>query len=176
MSETNWAILRQSFLASYETLSRKLTRRFGSADFASDVLHDTYMRIERGGPIGPVSHPESYLMRIAENIAHNSRRRTNRLMSLDEAEEVLASAEDDAPDQARIMAARQELALVRATVANMAPRRRQLFLAAWVDGKTAPEIAPQFGLSTRAVQREIQLAREEISGALAKKLKRRSGL
>jgi RNA polymerase sigma factor (sigma-70 family) len=176
MSDSNWAVLRQSFLASYDMLGKKLTRRFGSADFAADVLHDTYLRLERGGPIGPVSNPESYVLRIAENIGRNVRRRTSRLMTGAETEDIFEHAEDEAPDSTRIIAARQEVALVRTVVADMTLRRRQLFLAVWVEGATIAQLATRFGLSVRLVQKEVQEAREEIATALRKKIDLRGGL
>lgn len=169
MSDSNWTVLRQSFLASYETLGKKLTRRFGSADFAADVLHDTYLRLERGGPIGPVTNPETYVQRIAENIARNVRHRDRRLTTA-ETEDAFDELEDEAPSPARIVAARQEVALVRAVIRDMPARRREIFLATWVEGASASELAARFGLSLRHVQRETQVAREQIWGALRRKM------
>lgn len=169
MSDSNWTVLRQSFLASYETLGRKLTRRFGSADFAADVLHDTYLRLERGGPIGHVKNPETYVQRIAENIARNVRHRDRRLTSA-ETDDVFFELEDEAPDQARIVAARQEIELVRSVIREMSPRRRNIFLATWVEGVAVPELAKRLGLSVRLVQKETQAAREQIWAELRKKM------
>jgi RNA polymerase sigma-70 factor (ECF subfamily) len=166
MSETNWAALRQHFLASYHDLRKWLTRRLGSADAAGDVLHDTYLRLERGGDLGPINNPTAYLQRMAENIGRNSRRYRKRLLTQAETDVFFEQASDEAPGQGRIVAACQEVALVRAVLETMSPRRRRIFLAAWVEGVPQPEIARHLGLTLRRVQKESQKAREQVRKAL----------
>ena len=46
MSDSNITSLRDLLLADYTDLDRRLTRRLGSADLASDVLQETYLRLE----------------------------------------------------------------------------------------------------------------------------------
>jgi RNA polymerase sigma-70 factor (ECF subfamily) len=166
MSESNWAALRAHFLASYRELGKWLTRRFGSADLAEDVLHDTYLRLERGGELGPVANPKAYLRRMAENIGRNARRRDRRLLTPAETEIFFEQAVDEAPNSLRTVAARQEVALVRAVLETMPPRRRGIFVAVWVDDVSQPEVARRLGLTLRRVQKESQKAREQVRLAL----------
>ena len=46
MSDVDITTLRNLLLADYSGLDRRLTRRLGSADLASDVLQETYLRVE----------------------------------------------------------------------------------------------------------------------------------
>jgi RNA polymerase sigma-70 factor (ECF subfamily) len=166
MSESNWAGLRRHFLASYKELGKWLTRRFGSADLAADVLHDTYLRLERGGELGPVNNPSAYLQRMAENIGRNSRRRASRQLTSVETEVFFEQLMDETPDVASIVAAEQEVAIARAVLETMPPRRRRIFLAAWVEGIPQADIARSLGLTLRRVQKESQKAREQVRQAL----------
>lgn len=170
MSESSWAVLRRRFLVQYEELGRRLTRRFGSADFAADVLQDTYLRLARGGRIDNVQDPDAYLRRMTLNIARNARRHDQRLLTPAETDEFFARAADEAPDPARVFAARQQLDLIRLALQEMPARRRNIFLAVWVDQKSHADIAQRFKLSLRYVQKESQKAREQVSRALVQKL------
>jgi RNA polymerase sigma factor (sigma-70 family) len=170
MSDNNWASLRRHFLANYKELGKWLTHRLGSADFAADVLHDTYMRLERGGELGSVDNPNAYLQRMAVNIAHNAKRYDKRQLTPLEAEVFFDHAMDEAPNAARIVAARQAVGAIRAVLQTMPPLRRKIFLAAWVDDTPHAEIAKRLGLSMRRVQKESQKAREEVRRVLRKKI------
>jgi RNA polymerase sigma-70 factor (ECF subfamily) len=169
MSESNWAALRAHFLATYRDLGKWLTRRFGSADLAEDVLHDTYLRLERGGELGPVANPKAYLRRMAENIGRNARRRDRRLLTAAETEVFFEQAVDETPNSLRTLAARQEVAAVRAVLETMPPRRRKIFVAVWVDDVPQAEVAGRLGLTLRRVQKESQKAREQVRLALRAK-------
>ena len=77
MSNANTTTLRDLLLADYSGIDQRLTRRLGSADLASDVLQETYLRIEAMTDVGSIQSPKAYLFRIALNIA-------NALCALDE--------------------------------------------------------------------------------------------
>lgn len=170
MSESNWAGLRHYFLASYDELRKWLTARLRSADVAADVLHDIYVRIERGGTLGPVRNPKAYIRRMARNIALNRKRHESRLLTSEETAIVFEQAIDEAPHPARIIAARQEVEQLHAVLHAMPERRRLIFLSAWVEEVPHPEIARRLGMSLRRVQKESQKARLQVYAAVRDKL------
>ena len=60
--------LRTLLLAEYVDFDRRLTRRLGSPDLASEALNETYLRLEGMRELGPVRSPKAYLFRIAPRV------------------------------------------------------------------------------------------------------------
>lgn len=57
MKNSGQSTMVSLFLASYEDFKVRLRKRLGSEDLASDVLHETYLRVDRmeGGAAQPVA-------------------------------------------------------------------------------------------------------------------------
>lgn len=181
MVDQNWALLRQHLLDSYQELVRLLARRLRSKDRAEDALQDAYLRLERGGEIGAVKSPRGYLLRMALNIAAERLRSesrhtkisgaiddwgasnvvsiSNRRLTVSDGKDFIHLV-DDTPDPERIVVGRSDLKLLTGIVAELPSRRRAIFMAACMDGKSHQEIAKTFGLSIRSVQHELKLARQ----------------
>lgn len=180
MTESGWVSLREYLLASYGELVRILTQRLRSQERAEDALQDTYLRLERCTDTGPVHSPRGYLLRMAQNIATDRLRAEKRYVSAASdggpnlAEDVepaetqrLTVAEgigfihsiDDAPGPEQVAIARSDLKLLAAIVEELPARRRAIFVAAWIEGRSHQEISAKFGISLRSVQNELQLAR-----------------
>jgi RNA polymerase sigma-70 factor (ECF subfamily) len=165
MTNAEWSVLRDALLESYDDLMRRLTRRLRSSDLAHDALQDTYLRIERGGRLGPVDHPRSYLLRIAVNFAYARQRADRRLLTAAEID-VALQVIDEKPDPAQAAELKSELAALDRALEKLPKRRRAIFLAAWQDGLSPPEIAKRFGISTRTVYVDLKLAQEFCSDIL----------
>jgi RNA polymerase sigma-70 factor, ECF subfamily len=150
-------LLRNTLLVRYDELKKRLTRRLGSEEAAGEALQDTFLRLETMTEAGPVRHPLAYLFRTALNIGINRRVSEARLLTASEVEAIFEIA-DDAPDPARIVEARSELAVVSRALGEMPLRRRQIFLASWVDGVGHRDLAQRFGVSVRTIQTELRAA------------------
>src|SRR3546814_1455689 len=68
---------------------------------------------------------------------------------------ILALVPDIAPDPEQVAFARLEMERAFQALHAMPERRRQLFLARWRDGMPQAEIALEFGLHKRSVQKEL---------------------
>ena len=169
MNDNNVSALRARLLAEYVDLDRRLTRRLGSADLASDVLHETYLRLEGLNEIGPVRNPKAYLFRIALNIASDRRRAESRRLTADEVD-CLLDIPDDRPDAARVMEDRSEVELLRRAIAELPVRRRRVLTLARIEGLSNRQIAAQLGVTVRTVETDLKQAVEHC----AERLKRRS--
>ncbi|MEH0196569.1 sigma-70 family RNA polymerase sigma factor [Caulobacter sp. CCNWLY153] len=156
MSDT-WANLRRRLLSRYEEFVRRLTKRFGSADLAREIVHETYMRFERVGGDMPIHNPDGYIFRTAINIAKNKGVVERRYLNFDEID-ALAAVPDEAPDPARIAEARSEMALMQRALAELPARRREIFEASWVDGVPHADLALRYGVHLRTIQRELEQA------------------
>jgi len=153
----NWAALRERLLASYDELVRRLARRLGSSDLAREALHEAYLRFERDGESEPVNNLDGYIMTTAVNIAKNRFAVERRYLSATETE-ALIDVPDEAPDSARTIEARSELAMLQRVMAELPARRRQIFESSWVDGVSYAQLALQHGVHLRTIQREIAVA------------------
>lgn len=169
--------LLEALEADYDHLLARLSGTLGSPDAASEALHDAYLKLERGAVIGEIRHPLSYLYRMAINLAKN-RRRHEMLFTPADAAAALDLA-DDAPDPERAASARRTLSRVFDMLEALPPQRRDIFLAAWRDEKTQVQIAGEFRLHKRTVQKELARAERDLRSALCgegrESMSRRSG-
>jgi len=157
MTEPSWAGLRHRLLERYDEFVRKLSRRVGSADLAREIIHETYLRLERIGDIGPIQNPDGYIFRTAVNIAKNRSVKEGRYLNASETDMLIGIA-DDTPDPARIVEARSETALLRRALAQLPPRQREIFEASWADETPHAELAVRYGVHLRTIQRELEQA------------------
>lgn len=167
-AESDRQTLRRVLLSRYDALRSRLTQRLGSAELAGDALHDTWLRLEREPQVGSVRDPFAYLIRVASNLASNSRTLEQRRARLLEAhgEDMV---ETETPDPERAAAARSEWEAVRRVIEQLPDRTRAIFFAAWVDGVPHEDIAARHGVSVRTVQAELKRAIEHCAAELRKK-------
>ncbi len=169
MSDSSRSTLRDLLAQRYEDLKRRLTWRLGSAELASDALHDTWVHLEERNEQGePVKSPAAYLMRMATNLALDRLQRDRRYMSAEEVETLLAEIADPAPGPAQTVAARDVVEAVARLIESMPPRRRAIFLAVRVDELSNQEAAVRFGVSPRLIGLELKRAHEYCMAHLPK--------
>lgn len=166
--------LRALLTSSYADLKHRLSRRLGSLDAAGEVLHETYLRLERFDGAVPIANPGAYLLRMALNIASDHRLEESRLITPMELQELWNLA-DDAADPETIAAARQEIAVFNAALSELPPRSRAILIAARVEELPHQEIAARFGISERMVQYELRRALEHCAARVGRKVVRRFG-
>lgn len=164
--DANLNLLLETLETDYDLLLSRLTGTLRSPDAASEALHDAYLKLGRGPRIGDIRHPLAYLYRMAINLAKN-RRRHEALFTPEDAVAALELA-DDAPDPERAVSARRTLSRVFDMLEALPAQRRQIFLAAWRDEKTQVQIAAEFGLHKRTVQKELARAERDLRAALCR--------
>jgi RNA polymerase sigma-70 factor (ECF subfamily) len=138
-------------------------------DLASDVLQETYLRLEGIKEIGPVRSPKAYLFRIALNIANDRRRAENRRLTVDEVDSLL-DIPDDRPDAARVIEDRSEVDLLRRAIAELPERRREVLVLARIEGVPNREIAERLGVTVRTVEIDLKQAVEHCAERLKRRL------
>jgi RNA polymerase sigma factor (sigma-70 family) len=151
-------MLRRLLADDYDDLKLRLARRLGSIEFASEALHETWLRLERyAGEPGLLRDPKAYLFRVALNIAKDRRHADSRRLTLAEIE-ALRHADRDELDPARVVTARAEVEALIGALEELPERRRAIFIAARVHEVPHRDIARHFGISTRMVERELRRA------------------
>lgn len=174
MTETPSASMRATLEAGYRKLRERLRRRLGSDALATEALHETWLRIGRMGDVGLVRRPESYLFRMALNVAADRRQTESRKLSAAEIE-TLRHMMDHALDPQRIAEARSEIAMLEDALNELTPRRKAIFLLARVNEMKHEDIAKRFGISARMVEKELLQALSHCSERLGRKVIRRFG-
>jgi RNA polymerase sigma-70 factor (ECF subfamily) len=171
MTDSVLAMLRRLLVDDYRGLKERLARRFGSADFAGEVLHEAWLRLDRieaSVSTAAVHNPEAYLYRVALNVATDQRRTDKSWLGKVEIEAIYRRAQDDL-DPERIMEARSELQALAQAVEQLPPRRRAIFIAARLEQLPHKTIAERQGITVRVVDRELKAALDHFSKILDKK-------
>jgi RNA polymerase sigma-70 factor (ECF subfamily) len=153
------------FLAGYDELKLRLTRRLGSVDQATDALHETFLRLGNASVVGPVRSPNAYLFRAALNVAIDQRVAETRRLNFMDVHELL-DIPDQEPDPERAAEARSEVDALKRALAELPFRRREMFLAVWMEEQPRQDVADRFGVTLRTVQAELKLALEHCSRRL----------
>lgn len=167
VSASNRSILQAVLAADYDGLVRRLTRRFGSSDFASETLHEAYARLETVSDGIEVRSPHNYLFRTAVNVGNN-RLRAERLRASAADIEAVFDIPDEQPGPAHIAEARSEMRALLKAIEELPSRSRQAFEAALFENTPYSVIATDLGVSLRTVERDIQLAMEHCARRVGK--------
>lgn len=149
--------LRRFFVLGYGELRARLTRRFGSVELASDVLHETWLRLENAAPADVVRSPKNYLLQMAANVALKRLRAENNFVTLTDAK-LAVGIIDDAPDPECAAMARSEVAALARALSELTPRRRDILLTSRLEGIPLWAIAERLGVSQRLVEIELKHA------------------
>ncbi|MGX1175311.1 sigma-70 family RNA polymerase sigma factor [Pseudomonas sp. R151218B TE3479] len=174
MKDIGRSPLVKLFLTSYEDFRVRLRRRLGSEELANDVLHETYLRVDRMVGTPDIAQPNAYLYRMALNIAADRRQADARLLTGDEIEELL-QVSDEALDPARVVGGQKELQTLLKALYELPARRRRIFIAARLEEAPHLEISQRFGISTRMVEKEIKAALGHCALRLERKVIQRFG-
>ncbi|KQW09866.1 MULTISPECIES: sigma-70 family RNA polymerase sigma factor [Pseudomonas] len=174
MKDSGRSPLVKLFLTSYEDFKVRLRRRLGSEELANDVLHETYLRVDRMVDTQEIAQPNAYLYRMALNIAADRRQADARLLTGDEIEELL-QVSDEALDPARVVGGQKELQTLLKALYELPSRRRRIFIAARLEEAPHLEISQRFGISTRMVEKEIKAALGHCALRLERKVIQRFG-
>ncbi len=157
MSESNRDLLRRFFVLGYDDLRARLVRRLGSSELANDVLHDTWLRIDRAPPAGELRSPGRYLVQMAFYAALAHWRGDKHLVTLSDAKTAIGLI-DETPDPERAAAARSEVEALRDALAELTPRRREILLMSRLEGVALRDIADHLEISQRLVEIELKHA------------------
>ncbi|WP_311740636.1 RNA polymerase sigma factor [Bradyrhizobium huanghuaihaiense] len=146
----------------------------GSADFAHEALHETFLRLDRVTDAEPVRSPADYIFRTAINIAKDRRKAQNYRVSASEIDAFLDIC-DDEPDPARVVEARSEIEAFKRALAELPPRPREVLRSISIEGQPAHQVAARLKVSIRTVESDLKLALGHCADSLEHTLRRRLG-
>lgn len=157
MSVDEKSSIAATFVATYNELSRYLSRRLGRKADADDVLQNTYLRLHRIPEGTEISNPRSYLFRMADNLATDHVRSQRAIERYVEQGESIDQA-DPGPSPERVIDYRRRLDRIRQAVLKLPDRQRQVFLMHKFDEMTHGEIAQTLGITKSAVEKLMMKA------------------
>ncbi|TDS85022.1 sigma-70 family RNA polymerase sigma factor [Comamonas sp. JUb58] len=133
-----------------------LRRRLGDTHQASDLAHDTFVRLMLGGQAAALLEPRAYLTTLAQRVLYEFWRRR-------ELEQAWLDALAAQPQALALSA--EDYALVREAVETLdralqglPAKVRQAFLLRQLDGLKHSEIAQSMGVSVASVERYVRQA------------------
>jgi RNA polymerase sigma-70 factor (ECF subfamily) len=115
--------------------------------------------------VASVEEPASFLDRVAVNLARDHLRQ----VAVQHGSPALALEHlaCDEPDPERVCLDRERVRRAEQALAAMPPRRREVFLAARLEGLPHAAIAARFGITPAAVQKHVARALVTLAAALA---------
>lgn len=141
-----------------KALVRRVARFTGRADEAEEFLQSAFVRLMEYRDRHTVENESAFLVRTAVNIAVDESRRRRVRAEADPPAELLSQIADDQPLQDEVLLARERLKRVRAALAALSPRTREIYLMHRLDGLKFREIAAELGISVSAVEKHIAKA------------------
>jgi RNA polymerase sigma-70 factor (ECF subfamily) len=173
--------LVQDLVAHYGDLRRQLTRELKDPHYAADIAQSSFERVYaqalklRPGRSSSaasdqttveIESPRALLFRVARNLCIDEARR--RKTAQDWAREQAAlGVQQAAPSSEYLVAQKQVLARVVATLEQLPPRRREVFLLFRAHGYTRAEIAAQLRITEMAVAKHLVRAAIDCSRVFA---------
>lgn len=158
--------LIEAFLAFRAALMRHLAIQGATPDEAEDILQDISLKISDRQPDG-VEQPKAYLYRMVQNHFILHRRSAGRRARRDEAWVGANTGDppeiDETPSVETRMIAREQLAMLQATLDRLPERTRTIFRRFRIDGVPQRHIAAETGISVSAVEKHLARAYEAIA-------------
>lgn len=141
-----------------------LCRKLGCAHGASDLTHDTFVRLLTSCIPTHLDEPRAYLTTVARNVLLNHQRRRRLEQAwLAELALVPAALTPSAEDRAIAL---ETLLSIDALLDGMSPKARRAFLLSQLDGLTYSEIAVEVGVSVSRVRQYMAEALKRCYAAL----------
>ena len=147
-------------VACFARLMKLCRRRGRSHEDAEDLIQEALLRLEEYCRHGEVKNKEAFLVRTVSNLAINQHLR-GRILTyahepIEELEKTLPII-DPTPGPDRILAAKQRLEEIRATLDAVSSRTREIYFAHRA-GYRYDEIAEAFEISEKTVEKHVARA------------------
>lgn len=148
--ETRAGPAAEDWRAIAATLSRYVRARTSRADVVEDVVQETLSRLVHQSRVQTLVSVYALGFRIAANLLIDHHRHDTRY-----AAEPVEEPASQAPLPDRVLAGRQEVAILRQALAAMPPLRRDVLVRRRLQGQSCAAIARDLGLSPKAVEKHI---------------------
>jgi len=142
----------------YGELVGYFTKKLGSSSLAFEVIHETYLRVEKISQKLTIANPRAYLYRIANNLATDLYRKEQLRTKHVIAEPLEECIPYEAPSAYRVVEGRERLALLLQAIDALPPRCRDVLIMRKFEQMEYQDIAQQLGISRNMVEKHLRKA------------------
>jgi len=161
MDNSGESLIIQLFAQHARAVKRYLFGIIPKIDIAEDLTQEAFVRLQSSSR-NHLESPRGFLFRTAHNLALDHLRRDRRV-PIDELDDITtASLADAGPSPEEQVAARQELAIMRAIILELPPKCRQVFLLVRLEGLSHRDVAAEMGMSQTMVRKYLARAVDHI--------------
>lgn len=153
MSTLDHSALHQLYSENNGWLKSWLRTRLGNASDASDLAHDTFLRVMTARNQAPIREPRSYLSAIARALLIDKVRRRAIEQAYLQALALRPEPVDVSPEIR--LSILEMLVSVDALLDELGPRTRDIFLAVQLEGLTYAAVAERFDVSVTTVKNHL---------------------
>ncbi len=157
---------KRLFKARYYSVYSFFLKRLGSPEDAADASQETFMRMVRHNGTISLKTPESYLFRIARNLATDMLRIWAVRSKYTEAADIEAQP-STSPLQDATLDTRKQRELIQAAIYELPPRCKEVFVLHQFKNLTYKEIGSQLNISPNTVKNHYINALLRLRKALA---------
>lgn len=149
-------------------LQRAAFKILGNAEWAQDVVQDTYLKMIEAAHVFEARQPLAYLFQMVRNLAIDAHRRAavEARVFVGEEDGMDVPASSGTPESVTV--SRQDLRIVADALAELPERTRRAFELHRLGGLTQREIAEDLGVSITLVNFMIRDAMTHCAAALRK--------
>lgn len=129
-------------------------RRVSSVAEAEDLTHDVFARIIDGDRLKGLKNPDSYVFAVAANLLKDRARRAH-TREIYRGELEASNREPEVLTPERVLQGKEKLDVVRAGLAELTEKTRDMFILHRLEGLKHKEIADLYGVSVSAVEKHV---------------------
>ena len=166
MMDKKQELLKQLFKARYHSVHSFFLKKLGSSEDAADASQETFMRMVRHNGTISLRSPDSYLFRIARNLASDLLRIWAVRSKYTEAADIEAQP-STSPLQDAALDTRKQRELIQAAISELPPRCKDVFVLHQFKNLTYKEIGNQLNISPNTVKNHYINALLRLRKALA---------
>jgi len=142
----------------YGELVGYFTKKLGSSSLASEVIHETYLRVGTVRQHLSIKNPRAYLYRMANNLATDLYRKEQIRAKHIIAEPLEEYIPYEAPSAYQEVEGRERLTLLLQAIDELPPRCREVLIMRKFKEMEYQEIAQQLGISRNMVEKHLRKA------------------
>lgn len=144
----------------------KLLKTLHSEDLASEILQEVFLTIwQKRALIDPSRSFRSYLFKIADNLAIELFRRSNRSQAV--MDRLLAASIDHYTHTEEWLEQKEKAGLLHKAIEALPPQRKTVFILCKLEGKSHEEVARMLDISPSTVNNHIVKAMQSLRNYLA---------
>lgn len=162
MDSAEHSEILETYMGVRARLTRIIYRRVQCSATTADLLQDTFLRFwEKPSRLMDVVDLAGYFVVTGRNLALDHERR-RKIAPFVDGIEGLESVSDPTPSAETTAMDRQELRRLQASLDQLPPRARQVFMLSRLEGLTYAQIGEQLGISPKTVFGHMVVALDQL--------------